>query len=1450
MRQRHSLAIVGIIFFLLCLQTPLTACRSRSASSGASPSKKATSIQTSSRTKQARESGAKSASTPAKNISSRHNPEELCLLHEAIKRSLSSSPGALTKKDRVILSGIAWMVRFIEQDARFDAIFPEYIYFLTNLKRNAQGQAIGHIAGLLLRNAFRRAKLHLKDIFDKTIEDKWRFISILPLLYDNKVPGKPYLSFYRSHFPKGLSSPKIQTFAQALKKENYEVLGDLLRRESRLHAFLKKHPRNPYGLRASQLPSYLKQLKQTRFAYTWKTDPDDYIVQSILLKRLATALKKNNPKHPLRKTIQQYFRKEWSTLRHKTKSIELLAQSIQGLAQVSNTKSAQLLESVKYLMSRQNANGSWGTIDQAKASDLEKIRPTLHTILALQASRTITATEKKQKKASRIGWIASSACLLSKNLPPAFSSRQNPEPVCLLRQAINRSNSRVERSLLAGLHWLVKTVEKNASFDSIFPSYVILLDQLRQHHQLQPVGYIARLLLQNAFRRARPHLSDIFDKTMEDKWRFISILPLLYEYNISQKAYLKFYQTRFPKGFPNAKKKLFAQALKKKDYEDLNNLLEQEARLYAFLKDHPRNPYALRASRLPQYLKQLTRIKLTETFQGNDEAYTDQNYLVLRWLSLLKTWGKRTSNTRVLQTRLQTILQKEFATIRHKTEDMELQATTTQRLLEMSNKKLPLKSTIHHLISLQNIDGSWGTDEDFSKGTHLATRPTFTVLRALHAQLSKTHSTTPQTSLPTWLKKSTCALTKGLPPAFQTRQNPTTMCLIREAIKRSPSAAERGILAGLHWLITQVEKDAPYYFVFENYVAVLDKVAEDHNHPLAARLARRMIHEIFRRSQPRWSDIFFARDNRSKWRILQVLPLLDKYNIPKTSLLQFYKSLPKSKKRPKSSLTFAQALQQRKLQELREQLMNEFALYSLQKKSPKNPYNFPTNKLASYLKKIENISLKSTFQKHPDRYINESYFANHILQALRGLGSDKLASGPLVQRLHKHLQKQFPMIRYKVKDTDLLAMTIQSLASFPQEKKGLLKEAREYLLALQHVEGSWGKDADFASKDAFKRMTPTWAVLRALSSEKQKSHNQKTAPKANSPWPAGSACIRPKGMPPSFKSTNNTVEVQMLRKGILKTKSRVERAILTGMHWIISKIEDDANFEEGFGNYTTLMSEMAVYGKGTLAGTVAERLLRNAFHRAKDRLPKIFDANLADKGDFITTLFMLYKFNIPKARFIKFYQSYFPKGQPWPHKVPFKTALLKNKYYIIGTYIVDESFLDIFQKNNPKNPFNLRKSQLKKYIRLMGKHLKFIYDIDNFTGYNNQNYFVTHIVLAMNHYGESDLPKTPLTIKILRYFDKHFHKIRFKVRDLDLLGEFIYCYKIYGLGERADIKEAINYMLDLQHEDGSWGTDNDFGGGLYQQIHPTWAVITGLIDIKLRKSSPWYKKKHTQRKTP
>ncbi len=70
--------------------------------------------------------------------------------------------------------------------------------------------------------------------------------------------------------------------------------------------------------------------------------------------------------------------------------------------------------------------------------------------------------------------------------------------------------------------------------------------------------------------------------------------------------------------------------------------------------------------------------------------------------------------------------------------------------------------------------------------------------------------------------------------------------------------------------------------------------------------------------------------------------------------------------------------------------------------------------------------------------------------------------------------------------------------------------------------------------------------------------------------------------------------------------------------------------------------------------------------------------------------------------------------------------------------------------------------------------------------------------------------------------------MRSKTDDLDLLGEYVECMKIFGLGGNAEVIESLNYIVSQQNPDGSWVKTKSADKDPYDLFHPTWTSITAL----------------------
>ncbi len=294
------------------------------------------------------------------------------------------------------------------------------------------------------------------------------------------------------------------------------------------------------------------------------------------------------------------------------------------------------------------------------------------------------------------------------------------------------------------------------------------------------------------------------------------------------------------------------------------------------------------------------------------------------------------------------------------------------------------------------------------------------------------------------------------------------------------------------------------------------------------------------------------------------------------------------------------------------------------------------------------------------------------------------------------------------------------------------------------------------------------------------------------------------------------------------TKHPEERAILAGMHWLASYLEKEDRFLEGFADFIWIMNELTHSPHRPKRTRLAKQLILHSFQRAFPKLHSIYSPDLSDKWGYISLLPLLYKYKQDIRPYLLFHKKYFPKDLHTTQTISYEEAVQKKDYDTLGDYLIEESFLDLLMKRYPHNPFFLPVNEFPEHIRQLD-NVPFLYTFDkNEDGYHKQNYFITHIIMAMNHYGESALPQTPLLRRVGDYLERELPTVRHKVDDIDLLAEFLYCLKALQRPQTPTYREGIQYLLRSQHKDGSWGTQEELQGETYDAMHPTWTVITAL----------------------
>jgi hypothetical protein len=233
------------------------------------------------------------------------------------------------------------------------------------------------------------------------------------------------------------------------------------------------------------------------------------------------------------------------------------------------------------------------------------------------------------------------------------------------------------------------------------------------------------------------------------------------------------------------------------------------------------------------------------------------------------------------------------------------------------------------------------------------------------------------------------------------------------------------------------------------------------------------------------------------------------------------------------------------------------------------------------------------------------------------------------------------------------------------------------------------------------------------------------------------------------------------------------------------------------------------------------------FNRALPKMSRLINANDIGYARFIYILPALYHHRVPVQPFREFADKYFAELE-YPDQLKIFRRLAKKRDYDNMTSIVSETAaLDMAYSWKADRDFKLPPNIYETVIKeAMDVPLPVKYGNNN---YNDQNYFVTHLVMALNHYGHRPLPPSAIGDKLFFYMIGQYKTVRYKSDYIDMLCEYLYCLRMYGLRNVKFMNEDEKYIISLQRPDGSWGEADDPDDSPYHLFHPTWTVITMLI---------------------
>ncbi|HYA41718.1 MAG TPA: hypothetical protein VEF34_10465 [Syntrophobacteraceae bacterium] len=305
---------------------------------------------------------------------------------------------------------------------------------------------------------------------------------------------------------------------------------------------------------------------------------------------------------------------------------------------------------------------------------------------------------------------------------------------------------------------------------------------------------------------------------------------------------------------------------------------------------------------------------------------------------------------------------------------------------------------------------------------------------------------------------------------------------------------------------------------------------------------------------------------------------------------------------------------------------------------------------------------------------------------------------------------------------------------------------------------------------------------------------------------------------------HNPEIIEAIDREISTTLNERNLAVLRGLRWCVAFCDDDGNFEFTFSNYVTMLDELTFNNSRPNLGNIVHTLILKEFERALPLLSKLFPADADGYEDFISILPVAYHHQVPRGSLRKFARRHFTRVKPADRMRDFRRAKKRLDYDSLTDIVVGAAFIDMAYSWGVNEDFALPPNE---YRTIMARCSDIPFTAGfNDDSYQDQNYYATHVLLALNHYGQRPLTRSPTLDRVLEYLSGQYETVRRRVGDLDLLCEYIYCFRQAAFPDAGSLDEGEQYVMSLQKSDGSWGTPEDFNGDPYDRLHPTWTAIT------------------------
>jgi len=318
-------------------------------------------------------------------------------------------------------------------------------------------------------------------------------------------------------------------------------------------------------------------------------------------------------------------------------------------------------------------------------------------------------------------------------LPPTAHTSQNAAVARRLRSVVaDPALDRSKRAVLRGLLWTLELVDADENFEFIAADYLLMLHELTLRPDTPVIREAAESLIRNALARLSKQLQTFFPPTANGKWRFISIAPYIYEFDVEAARFESYYRLALAPIDDQRHEISFQDAVNERDYDAIGDYLIEQFQLDRLLRKVGPAHLKLPVNRLPDFLARIDELQFIYDRRTADQ-YSIQNYFVTHLVYVLSDFGAKRPALQGLALRLSDYLAGNFHDVRHVVNDLDLLAEFVHCLKILGeSKRGDVREAEAYLLAQQQSDGSWTTPYYKSGDPYDQFHPTWTALIAIH----------------------------------------------------------------------------------------------------------------------------------------------------------------------------------------------------------------------------------------------------------------------------------------------------------------------------------------------------------------------------------------------------------------------------------------------------------------------------------------------------------------------------------------------------------------------------------------------------------------------------------------------------------------------------------------------------------------------------------------------